>query len=88
MMATTSKYFKEWSCRMATRQTPLPMEAKATSSSPEKPTDAKVSLENVFTKISKISKTLQVVAANTIAIKETMTELKYSVYAGENRGGG
>ncbi len=64
---------------MATRQNPPPTEAKAASSSPEKQADAKVSLENVLTEISKMSKTLQVVAADTVAIKETMTELKDSV---------
>ncbi|KAL1249632.1 hypothetical protein QQF64_020637 [Cirrhinus molitorella] len=74
-MATTSKYFKEAN-RMATRQNPPLTEAKAASSPPEKQTDAKVSLEKVFAEVTKMNKTLQVVAADTIAIKETMTELK------------
>lgn len=64
---------------MATRRTPPPMEAKADLSPPEKQTDAKVSLEKVFAEVTKMSKTLQVVAADTIAIKETMTELKDTV---------
>lgn len=63
---------------MATRKTPPPTEATAPNS-PEKQTDAKVSLEKVFTEITKMSTTLQSVAADTIAIKETMTELKESV---------
>lgn len=63
---------------MATRKTPPPTEDTA-SNSPEKQTDAKVSLEKVFTEITKMSTTLQSVAADTIAIKETMTELKESV---------
>lgn len=61
---------------MATRRTPPPTEAKADLSPPEKQTDAKVSLEKVFAEVTKMSKTLQLVAADTIAIKETMTELK------------
>lgn len=64
---------------MATRRSPPPMEAKADLSPPEKQTDAKVSLEKVFAEVTKMSKTLQVVAADTIAIKETMTELKDTV---------
>lgn len=64
---------------MATRQNPPLADAKAASSPPEKQTDAKVSLDKVYAEITKMSKTLQVVAADTIAIKETMTELKDTV---------
>lgn len=64
---------------MATRQTSPPTEVKAASSSPGKQADAKASMEKLFAEVTKMSNTLQVVATDTIAIKETMTELKDSV---------
>ena len=82
-MATTSKYFKD-TARMPTRKNPPP-EKKLTSKSPTPTQPVKqivgdtVSLENMFSEISKMSTMLQAVAADILTIKETTNELKNTV---------
>ena len=83
-MSTTSKYFKDTS-RMPTRKNPPPTEEKSTSKSPTPTQPVKlivedtVNLENMFSEISKMSATLQAVAADILTIKETTNELKNTV---------
>lgn len=76
-MATTSKYFKDGH-RMATRKTPPPNEGKTTSPSPMSSGEGAgkpASLDDMFAEISKMSTTLQGVAADILSIKETTDKL-------------
>lgn len=76
---------------MPTRKNPPPSEGRASSDSPapvqsgQPPVEKTASLENMFAEISKISTTLQGVAADILTIKETTNELKNTVSGMEVR---
>lgn len=75
-MVIMSKNVRE-TTRIATRKNLQPTEGKATSNSPppvlpeEQLVEKTASLENMFAEISKMSITLQGVAADILTIKET-----------------